>query len=119
MALCVPQQLRRKDSGQKPAKAGAIGLAPPRTLVLKWVNVCPRLPDSRRGCYPRIVDRSAPPSARTIVNRRMSVEAYCLKCRQKREMQDEKKITMKNGKPATEGKCPVCSTRMFKIGSGK
>jgi hypothetical protein len=23
---------------------------------------------------------------------------------------------MKNGKPATEGKCPVCGTKMFKIG---
>ena len=44
------------------------------------------------------------------------VEAYCLKCREKREMKDPKAITMKNGKPATEGSCPVCSTRMFKIG---
>jgi hypothetical protein len=24
---------------------------------------------------------------------------------------------MKNGRPATEGTCPVCSTRMFKIGA--
>jgi hypothetical protein len=23
---------------------------------------------------------------------------------------------MKNGKPATEGQCPVCGTKMFKIG---
>jgi hypothetical protein len=23
---------------------------------------------------------------------------------------------MKNGKPATEGTCPVCGTKMFKIG---
>jgi hypothetical protein len=26
---------------------------------------------------------------------------------------------MKNGRPATEGTCPVCSTRMFKIGVSK
>ncbi|MBN9493381.1 hypothetical protein J0H33_08560 [bacterium] len=44
------------------------------------------------------------------------MEAYCLKCREKREMQDASPITRKNGKPATEGKCPVCGTRMFKIG---
>jgi hypothetical protein len=31
-------------------------------------------------------------------------------------MKDAKSITMKNGKPATQGKCPVCSTKMFKIG---
>lgn len=31
-------------------------------------------------------------------------------------MKDPKAITMKNGKPATEGVCPECSTKMFKIG---
>ena len=31
-------------------------------------------------------------------------------------MKEAKAITMKNGKPATEGKCPVCGTKMFKIG---
>ncbi len=31
-------------------------------------------------------------------------------------MKDPKPITMKNGKPATEGSCPICSTKMFKIG---
>lgn len=44
------------------------------------------------------------------------MEAYCLKCRQKREMQNPTPITMKNGKPATTGICPVCGTKMFKIG---
>jgi hypothetical protein len=46
----------------------------------------------------------------------MATEAYCVKCKAKREMRNENKITMKNGKPATEGVCPVCSTKMFKIG---
>lgn len=45
-----------------------------------------------------------------------SVEAYCVKCRTKRTMQNPHRIQMKNGKPATEGKCPVCGTKMFKIG---
>jgi len=31
-------------------------------------------------------------------------------------MKDSKSVTMKNGKPATEGSCPVCGTKMFKIG---
>ena len=44
------------------------------------------------------------------------MEAYCLKCRTKRDMSDANPIYMKNGKPATEGKCPVCGTKMFKIG---
>ena len=45
------------------------------------------------------------------------VEAYCVKCREKREMKDAKQITMKNGKPAVQGKCPVCGTTMNKIGA--
>jgi uncharacterized protein DUF5679 len=32
-------------------------------------------------------------------------------------MQDPKQITMKNGRPATTGRCPVCGTRIFKIGA--
>jgi len=44
------------------------------------------------------------------------MQAYCVKCRTKREMKDAKSITMKNGKPATQGKCPMCGTKMFRIG---
>ncbi len=44
---------------------------------------------------------------------------YCMKCKTQREIKNPKQITMKNGRPATEGTCPVCSTRMFKIGSTK
>ena len=45
------------------------------------------------------------------------MQAYCMKCRAKREMKDTRAITMKNGKPATQGVCPVCGTKMFRIGS--
>jgi RNase P subunit RPR2 len=44
-------------------------------------------------------------------------QAYCVKCKSKREMKDHQQITMKNGRPATEGKCPECGTKMFKIGA--
>ncbi|HUF54272.1 MAG TPA: DUF5679 domain-containing protein [Dehalococcoidia bacterium] len=44
------------------------------------------------------------------------MEGYCLKCRTKREMQDEVKVTLKNGRPATQGKCPVCGTKITRIG---
>ena len=43
-------------------------------------------------------------------------EGYCVKCKEKHEMQDPQEITMKNGRPATQGICPVCGTKMFKIG---
>ncbi len=44
------------------------------------------------------------------------MEAYCMKCRGKKEMKDTKAITMKNGRPATQGVCPTCGTKMFRIG---
>jgi hypothetical protein len=33
-------------------------------------------------------------------------------------MKDPKGVTMKNGKPATSGTCPVCGTKMYRIGKG-
>ena len=44
------------------------------------------------------------------------MQAYCVKCRDKKEMKNAKAITMKNGKPATQGVCPTCGTKMFRIG---
>jgi len=46
------------------------------------------------------------------------VEAYCVKCRAKREIRNPTKITMKNGRPAIQGTCSVCGTKVFRIGSG-
>ena len=45
------------------------------------------------------------------------MEAYCVKCRSKREIQNPESITMKNGKPATQGVCPLCGTKVFRIGA--
>ncbi|MFC1958668.1 DUF5679 domain-containing protein [Chloroflexota bacterium] len=39
-----------------------------------------------------------------------------MKCRTKREMNNPKQTTMKNGRPATQGPCPTCGTKMFRIG---
>ena len=44
------------------------------------------------------------------------MEAYCVKCRAKKVVKNAKAVTMKNGKPATQGVCPTCSTKMFRIG---
>jgi hypothetical protein len=47
------------------------------------------------------------------------MQAYCMKCRAKRKMNSTKSIVMKNGTPATQGVCPVCGTKMFRIGKSK
>ena len=44
---------------------------------------------------------------------------YCVKCRTKREDPNPQEVTMKNGKAALKGKCPVCGTGMYKIGGKK
>ncbi len=45
--------------------------------------------------------------------------AYCVKCKEKREIQDEKEVSMKRkgGKKgrALTGTCPKCGTKMFRI----
>ena len=46
-------------------------------------------------------------------------EAFCVKCKTKREMRDAQEVTMK-GKGGTKrramtGVCPVCGTKMFRI----
>ena len=46
-------------------------------------------------------------------------EGYCVKCKAKREIADGVEETMKNGRKAIKGKCPVCGTVMFKILGGK
>ena len=51
-----------------------------------------------------------------IAKRRFMMQAYCVKCRAKRDIKDPKAITFKNGRPATQGVCPVCGTKMFRIG---
>jgi len=42
-------------------------------------------------------------------------EAYCVKCKSKKEMQEGKEVTMKNGRRAMKGKCPDCGTSLFRI----
>jgi len=44
---------------------------------------------------------------------------YCMKCNAQRDMQDPEQITMKNGRQATQGTCPMCGTKIFKIGAAK
>lgn len=46
------------------------------------------------------------------------MQAYCFKCRTKREIKNPQKVTLKNGRPATRGVCPTCGTKVFRIGKG-
>ncbi len=43
------------------------------------------------------------------------MEAYCVKCKAKKEIKDGKEETLKNGRRAMKGKCPDCSTTVCRI----
>jgi Zn finger protein HypA/HybF involved in hydrogenase expression len=44
------------------------------------------------------------------------MQAYCMKCRREREIQNPRSVVLKNKRPATRGVCPVCGTKMVRIG---
>lgn len=41
-------------------------------------------------------------------------EAYCVKCKAKREFEGTV-VTLKNGRNAASGTCPVCGTKVMRI----
>jgi rRNA maturation endonuclease Nob1 len=41
-------------------------------------------------------------------------EAYCVKCKAKRQFEGEE-VTLKNGRRAAKGTCPVCGTTVMRI----
>lgn len=44
------------------------------------------------------------------------MQAYCVKCRKKRDMDNITQVRMKNGRKASKGSCAVCGTKMYRIG---
>jgi hypothetical protein len=46
------------------------------------------------------------------------VQAYCFRCRAKREIKNPEQVTLKNEKPAIQGVCSVCGTKVFRLGQG-
>lgn len=42
-------------------------------------------------------------------------EAYCVKCKEKREIKNAHVETMDNGRKAAKGECPVCGTKLTRF----
>jgi len=47
------------------------------------------------------------------------MQAYCMKDRKMIDIKNAKSIVMKNGRAATTGVCPLCGTRVYRIGKTK
>ena len=46
------------------------------------------------------------------------MKGYCFKCRKPVEISNPRNVTLKNKRPATQGSCPKCGTKIFRIGRG-
>jgi len=46
------------------------------------------------------------------------MDAYCVKCRAKREIKDAHEVTTRNGRRAVKGKCPHCGTTIMRFIKG-
>jgi hypothetical protein len=44
-----------------------------------------------------------------------TVTAYCVKCKETRVMQNPRRVTLSNGRPALKGICPVCGSGLFRM----
>jgi DNA topoisomerase-1 len=46
-----------------------------------------------------------------------TLKAYCVKCKEKREMKAPKPVFTKNARPATRATCPECGSTLFRMGA--
>ncbi len=44
------------------------------------------------------------------------LQAYCVKCKTKRDLKDAEAVYTRTGAPGTRGECPVCGTTLFRMG---
>ncbi len=45
------------------------------------------------------------------------MQAYCVKCKEKRELVNPEPVFTKTGAPGTRGQCAVCGTNLFRMGA--
>jgi hypothetical protein len=96
--------------------SGAINRAIPAREILQR----PRPKVNRSDMVSRImpIDILQADSLLSVARKEGRMQAYCMKCRAKREIRNPRSIVMKNGRPATQGVCPTCGTKVFRIGKG-
>ena len=63
--------------------------------------------DEDRAAVERLLDRMGQPALPP------PPVAYCVQCKQKREIHMPRNIKMRNGKPAIVGDCPTCGAKVF------
>src|SRR5438067_1741325 len=71
-----------------------------------------RWPAERRNSSSQLVSWEHHYLGGNVIMATTTGTGYCMKCKAQRGIKNAKQITMKNGRPATEGTCSVCSTKI-------
>jgi hypothetical protein len=64
---------------------------------------------------PETLPVATQPEVESSISSTDAIEAYCVKCRQRRMIQGAKKVTTQKGRHAMEGICPICGTKLFRF----
>lgn len=70
---------------------------------------------SRSKSRSRKRKRSSSKGRKKLGRKMKKGEGYCVKCKTARDIKNPRVVTMKNGRKAMRGNCPVCGTGMFRI----
>lgn len=73
-----------------------------------------------RGAEARANQGAVAPQVRSTAPAQTNLKGAqmrCVRCKQPRQMKDPHIVTLKNGKRATQGVCPVCGSKMFRFGT--
>jgi hypothetical protein len=91
-----------------------VELGHPKAVCTHGVRPNPYIPAHEILASPvRAAHRNRRESSKEV---RSMPQGYCVKERKKVEIKDPVQVTMKNGRPAIQGTCPDCGTKIFKIG---
>lgn len=71
--------------------------------------------ESRTPGHPKLKRPYVRKTPLVLTPRNSESEAFCCKCRDRREIIDPKPIMMANGRPAMQGTCVVCGTKAARI----
>ena len=116
------EELRAQTEG---AFTQTMGLLPPAlglALMGAWTQGAEEVP-RQASAAPAKLPRGRPKEKRPyqrrkpfhLGQRRTATEAFCVKCRDYREPTDWALVTFRNGRPALQGLCPSCGSKVARI----
>lgn len=118
-ALNVPEQsvLPRSEEFRQPDKPSS-AIPPTGYKAKDMASNAPSETTAVSASSPSEIDKEEAKQAvaKDGQDKELAVTAYCVKCKQKRQILHAQEVTMKNGRRAIRGICPVCGIRLNRMG---